>query len=192
MWLADHAAALRVDPDNISIGGGSAGGNLAAALAIKARDAGGPRPVFQLLEVPALDLTLATARHTAATADGQDMADELDVAVDRYLADPRQAEHRLASPLLAEDLHGLPPAVILTAEHDPLRADGDRYATRLNAAGVPARVIRHPGALHGTAMITRTWAPAAAWQREAAVALRDAHWADARSFSPTASWISHA
>jgi acetyl esterase len=180
-WLAEHAPALGVEPDDISIGGGSAGGNLAAALAIKARDAGGPQPVFQLLEVPALDLTLATARQAAATLDAQDMGDELDVAVSRYLVDPRQAGRPLASPLLADDLRGLPPAVVFTAEHDPLRTDGERYAERLLAAGVPARAIRYPGALHGTAMITRTWDPAAAWQREAAAVLRDAHWARART-----------
>ncbi len=180
VWLTEHADQLGVDPGNISIGGGSAGANLAAALAIKARDAGGAQPVFQLLEVPALDLTLATAQDTAATIDGQEMTDELDVAVGRYLADPREARHPLASPLLAGDLRGLPPAVIFTAEHDPLRTDGERYAARLGAAGVPARAVRHPGALHGTAMITRTWEPAAAWQREAAAALRTAHWGRAR------------
>jgi len=179
-WLTEQADQLGVEPSNISIGGGSAGANLAAALAIKVRDAGGAQPVFQLLEVPALDLTLATARDTAATIDGQDMADELDVAVGHYLADPRQAQHPLASPLLASDLRGLPPAVIFTAEHDPLRTDGERYAARLNAAGVPARAVRHSGALHGTAMITRTWEPAAAWQREAAAALRTAHWGQTR------------
>jgi acetyl esterase/lipase len=92
-----------------------------------------------LLEVPALDLTLAACRHTAATVETQDMADELDLAVSRYFADPRPAEHPLASPLLAEDLRGLPPAVIFTAEYDPLRTGGERYASRLRAAGVAAR-----------------------------------------------------
>jgi acetyl esterase len=176
-WLIGHAARLHIDADNISVGGSSAGANLAAALAIKARDAASPHIAFQLLEVPALDLTLATARHTTATVAGQNMADELNVAVTRYLGDPTLATHPLASPLLADDLRGLPPAVIFTAEYDALRADGERYAARLNAAGVPARAIRHPGALHGSAMLTRTWPPAAAWQRDAASTLRDAHWA---------------
>jgi acetyl esterase len=176
IWLTEHAHRQGVDPNNISIGGSSAGGNLAAALAVKVRDNGGPLPVFQLLEVPALDLTLATARLAAATIDAQDLEDELAVAVGRYLAEPSQARHQLASPLLAEDLRGVPPAVIFTAEHDPLRLDGERYAARLSSVGVPAQAIRHPGALHGTAMITRTWEPAAAWQREAAAHLRSAHW----------------
>lgn len=176
-WLIEHAARLHIDAENISVGGSSAGGNLAAALAIKARDAGGPQISFQLLEVPALDLTLTTVRHTAATIAGQNTADEVDVAVTRYLANPRHARHPLASPLLTDDLRGLPPAVIFTAEYDPLRADGEQYAARLNTAGIPARAIRHPGALHGSAMLTRTWPPAAAWQRDAAGTLRDAHWA---------------
>jgi len=177
-WLVEHAEDLGVDRSSISIGGNSAGANLAAALARKVRDAGGPQPILQLLEVPALDLTLATAREAAA-AGGQDMAGELDVAVARYLSDPGAAREPLASPMLADDLNGLPPAVIFTAEHDPLRTEGERYAARLNAAGVPARATRHLGAMHATAMMTRTWAPAVAWQRGAAAALRSAHWDDA-------------
>jgi acetyl esterase len=176
VWVAEHAERLGVDPNNISIGGSSAGGNLAAALAIKVRDARLHRPVLQLLEVPALDLTLATARHAAATTEGQDMGDELDDAVRRYLPDFRFARLTLASPLLADDLHDLPPAVILTAEYDPLRDEGERYAVRLIGAGVPAQVISHSRALHGTAMLTRTWEPAADWQREAASVLRAIHW----------------
>jgi acetyl esterase len=174
-WLVENAKQLGVDAENISIGGGSAGGNLAAGLAMKLRDTGGAQPRLQLLEVPALDLTLTTSRNAAETG-GQDMEDELAVAVDRYIADSRHRREPLASPLLADNLAGLPPAVIFTAEHDVLHADGEQYATRLNAAGVPARVIPHPGALHGSAMLTRSWQPAAAWQSEAAAVLRSVHW----------------
>ena len=183
-WVAEHADSLGVDANNISIGGSSAGGNLAAALAIKLRDAGDqPRPVLQLLEVPALDLTLATARRAAATTDGQDMGDELDEAVRRYLADLRSARLALVSPLLADDLRDLPAAVIFTAEYDPLRHEGEQYAARLQEAGVSARVSRHRGALHGTAMLTRTWPPAADWQHEAADVLRAAHWPSDRDIA---------
>jgi acetyl esterase/lipase len=136
-------------------------------------------PVLQLLEVPALDLTLATARHAAATLHGPYVRSELQQAVRHYVDDADKAASALASPLLATDLHGLPPAVILTAAYDQLHEDGERYAGRLVDAGVPARVVRHRGALHGTAMLTRTWPPAAAWQHEAATALVDAHWPDA-------------
>jgi acetyl esterase len=176
-WMADNARALRIDPGSISVGGSSAGGNLAAALTLKTRDEHGPRLSFQLLEVPALDLTQATARR-AVTQDGtgQDMVDEISSAIEHYLSGPGQALDPLVSPLLAGDLSGLPDAVVFTAELDPLHAEGEQYAERLAAAGVSARVVRHPGALHGTAMLTRTWPPAAAWQREAAAVLRQAHW----------------
>jgi acetyl esterase len=160
-WLLRDEARLGIDPANLSIGGSSAGGNLAAALAIRLRDEAAPLPVLQLLEVPALDLTLATARHAAAASPGQDMSRELDAAARRYLPGPQAATLPLASPLHAPDLHGLPPTVILTAEYDPLRAEAERYATRLADADVPVEVIAHPGALHGTAMLTRTWPPAA-------------------------------
>ena len=108
------------------------------------------------------------------------MSDELDEAVRRYLADLRSARLALVSPLLADDLHDLPTAVILTAEYDPLRHEGEQYVARLLEAGVSARVSRHRGALHGTAMLTRTWPPAADWQHEAADVLRAAHWPPGR------------
>jgi acetyl esterase len=184
-WMHDNARTLRIDPGNISVGGSSAGGNLAAALTMKTRDEHGPRLNFQLLEVPALDLTQATARRAVAEdGTGQDMVDEIGTAIEHYLSDPDQARDPLVSPLLADDLSGLPSAVVFTAELDPLHAEGELYAERLAAAGVSARTVRHPGALHGTAMLTRTWAPAAAWQQQAADVLRQAHWgetdADAR------------
>jgi acetyl esterase len=174
-WMIDSARTLRIDPDNVSVGGSSAGGNLAAALTLKTRDNGGPRLGFQLLEVPALDLTQATSRQAAAGG-GQGMVDEIGIAIQHYLTDPGQARDPLVSPLLADDLSGLPAAVIFTAEMDPLHAEGEQYTQRLAAAGVSARAVRHAGALHGTAMLTRTWAPAAAWQQQAADVLRQAHW----------------
>jgi len=94
-----------------------------------------------------------------------------------YLSDPAQARDPLASPLLADDLHGLPAAHVMTAEYDALRTEGERYAARLRVAGVTATHRRYPGALHGTAMLTRTWEQAREWQRDAAIALREAHWA---------------
>jgi acetyl esterase len=174
-WMTDNARALRIDPGNVSVGGSSAGGNLAAALSLKTRANGCPRLCFQLLEVPALDLTQATSRQAAAGG-GQGFVDEIGIAIEHYLTDPGQARDPLVSPFLADDLSGLPPAVVFTAEMDPLHAEGEQYAQRLAAAGVSARAVRHAGALHGTAMLTRTWPPAAAWQQQAADALRQAHW----------------
>jgi acetyl esterase len=178
-WAVDNAEALGLDRDNISIGGSSAGGNLAAAVTLRCRDEEGPRLRFQLLEVPALDLTRQTARATLASGIIPDDVPQptMDDATRSYLADPAQARGPLASPLLAENLSGLAPAHVMTAEYDVLRTEGARYAQRLAAAGVPTTHRRYPGALHGTAMLTRTWDQARQWQRDAAEALRRAHWA---------------
>jgi acetyl esterase len=177
-WAAAHAAELGLDPDNLSIGGASAGGNLAAAVALRSRDDGGPRLRFQLLEVPALDLTRETARATLASGAIPDVPQPtMEDAASTYLADAAQARDPLASPLLADDLRDLPSAHVMTAEYDVLRTEGERYVHRLRAAGVAATHRCYPGALHGTAMLTRTWDQARAWQRDASDALRRAHWA---------------
>jgi acetyl esterase len=173
-WMVDHAEALGIDPHNISVGGSSAGANLAAAVAIKARDLAGPDLVFQLLEVPALDLTGDTARPAVTGRTERAMFDELMFCVQRYVP-PARLRDPMVSPLLAGDLSGLPPAHILTAEFDPLHLEGERYAERLRDAGVDATAVRYPGAIHGSALLTRIWAPAVGWQRDAAEALRQAH-----------------
>jgi acetyl esterase len=184
-WAIAHADELGLDAGNISIGGASAGGNLAAAVALRCRDEGGPPLHFQLLEVPTLDLTRETARATLASGVLPDVPQPtMDDAASTYLDDPAQARDPLASPLLAEDLRDLPPAHVMTAEYDVLRTEGERYADRLRAAGVASTHRRYPGALHGTAMLTRTWDQARQWQRDAAEALRRAHWAAAESDAP--------
>jgi acetyl esterase len=180
VWAADNAAALGIDVDNMSIGGSSAGGNLAAAVTLRCRDNGGPTLCFQLLEVPTVDLTRETAHATWASGVIPDVPQPtMDDAAATYLTDPDQARNPLASPLLAKDLSGLPPAHVMTAEFDVLRTEGEQYAHRLAAAGVPATHERYPGAMHGTAMLTRTWSEARRWQHDAAAALKRAHWADA-------------
>jgi acetyl esterase len=147
-----HAAELGVDPDRIAVGGDSAGGNLAAVVAQQAVWDGGPAPAFQLLIYPALD---ATTRRRSRELFGrgfflldEDMSSLLDLyappgAVDR--ADPR------LSPLLAEDLAGLPPAYLSTAGFDPLRDEGEEYAKRLADAGVRVTLDRIADLFHGYA-----------------------------------------
>jgi acetyl esterase len=177
-WVVANADMLGVNPDIISVGGHSAGGNLAAAVALACRGARGPRLVFQLLEVPALDLTRSALRSALETDEFQPLglgASETDSAVRNYLPDPGQARTALASPVLASDLSGLPPAHIMTAELDPLREEGERYARRLAAAGVPAGVRRCPQAIHATSFLTRTWPPAREWLDTAATVLQAAH-----------------
>jgi acetyl esterase/lipase len=177
-WTVANAGELGVDPGNLSIGGSSAGANLAAAVTLRCREEGRPRLRFQLLEVPALDLTRETARATLASGVLPDVPQPtLEDATSSYLADSDQARDALVSPVLAEDLSDLPPAHVMTAEFDVLRTEGEMYAQRLVAAGVPTTHWRYPGALHGTAMLTRTWEGARQWQRDAVDALRQAHWA---------------
>lgn len=167
------AGRWRIDPRAVSVGGVSAGGNLAAALTLKCRQEGGPRPAFQLLEVPVLDLTRWLS--VGACDPDPHHAEQLVAAVRRYLPDDAAAGSELASPLRADDLSDLPPAYVMTAELDPLRRDGERYAARLAAAGVRATVSVEPGAIHGVSFLTRVWPPAAEWQEAAARAVREAH-----------------
>jgi acetyl esterase len=178
LWIVGHAAELGIDAGLISIGGTSAGGNLAAAVTLLTRDTAGPQPVFQLLEVPALDLTGDSMRAAMATDELAPIADrlaEFETPLRRYLRGPADALLPLASPVHADDLSGLPPAHIMTAEYDPLREEGERYGHRLVDAGVQATVTRRAGAIHATSFLTRVWKPAQEWQHEAAVRIRQAH-----------------
>jgi acetyl esterase len=138
---------------------------------------------LQLLEVPVLDLTLETMRQSGVGDDYGITIAEMRASAEMYLPDAKTAFDPLVSPLLAPDLRGLPPAHILTAEFDPLREDGERYAARLLGAGVPAFHRRQPGAIHGSLTLTGTWQPARAWRADLISALVNAHWLE-RSAGP--------
>ena len=99
----------------------------------------------------------------------------MDDAIDIYLRSPGEGMLPMASPVFAEDLTGLAPAFVMTAEFDMLRTEGELYAERLRGVGVTATDRRYPGALHGTSTWTRAWEPAAQWQADAEQALREAH-----------------
>jgi acetyl esterase len=132
-WTATHGHELGLDGDRIVVGGFSSGGGIAASVCLQARDAGSFRPLLQVLGVPALDL----ARDPAGDPPGM-IDPALRGLVRRvYFPDPATRTEPYASPVLAPDLSGLPPAVVCTAERDVLRADGERYVERLRAAGVP-------------------------------------------------------
>jgi len=149
-WIVDNADELDIDPDRIAIGGGSAGGNIAAAVTQRLRDETSIKLVGQLLEVAATDLTLTTSEGSAnefAEGYGLSKAD-LYECVEFYLGD-QDAKNPLASPLLGE-LHDLPPALITTAECDPVRDDGEAYAAKLADAGVPVTLKRWEGQVHGS------------------------------------------
>jgi len=170
-WVVANADELEVRTDAITIGGGSAGANLAAALALKVRDEGGPSIAFQLLEVPSLDLTLSLPSHTEY--DGYALHKK-DVEALRimYLPDPELVTNPYVSPLHSSDLSGLPAAHIMTAEYDMLRDDGAEYARKLREAGVPVTVAMHAGHVHSSAGITKTMEIARIWRDEAIATLR--------------------
>ena len=154
LWAVEHAAELGADPDAIAVGGDSAGGNLAAVVSRRARDAGGPLPAFQLLIYPATDFSRPRRpSHAEFGSDYLLTIERMDWFEDQYVPDAGDKHHPDASPLLAGDLSGLPPAHIATAVADPLRDEGEEYAAMLRASGVPATVQRHPH-LHGFFSIT--------------------------------------
>ena len=173
VWLSGNAASLGVDPSRIAVGGASAGGNLAAAVALLARDAGGPAIAFQLLEVPALDLTGEASPSWAETrAYLPDFADGMRRTLEPYLSSGADPQDPYVSPLVAPDLAGLPPALLLAADVDPLRDDVKRYAERLVAAGVPAEYRVFDGIVHGTEDFTALLPSAREWQAACVAALR--------------------
>ncbi|MEU3413183.1 alpha/beta hydrolase [Streptomyces sp. NPDC006658] len=148
-WAAGHAGRFGGDASRLAVAGDSAGGNLAAAVTLMARDAGGPKLLTQLLVYPNTD-------YLADTPSRRENTDPLlfnDKSVhwywDNYLATPEDGAHPLASPLRAADHAGLPPALVITAEYDPLRDEAEGYARRLRECGVPAETTRYPGTTHG-------------------------------------------
>jgi acetyl esterase len=147
-WVRAHAAALGIDPGRIAVGGDSAGGNLAAVVALAERDAGTPL-AFQLLIYPAVDQRRGQASHTT-NAEGYLLTrDSIRYYHDHYLGDGAQDSDWRASPLLAADLSRLPPAFVLTAGFDPLRDEGLEYAVALTAAGTPASYVCWERQIHG-------------------------------------------
>ena len=143
-----HAAELGVDPGRIAVGGDSAGGNLAAVVCQQTRDAGEPMPAFQLLVVPAVDMS-ARRRSFELFAEGYFLtAAQMDYYENTYLRSDADRTDVRASPLLAEDLSGLPPAHVAVAGFDPLRDEGEAYAHRLVEAGVPVTLRRHDSVVH--------------------------------------------
>ena len=172
-WVVDNAGDLGVDPARVAVAGDSAGGNLAAAVAIRARDEGGPALAFQLLLYPVVDHSFSQPSYVE-NAEGYFLtADAMRWFSAHYLggADPTDP---LAAPLHAPDLSGLPPALVLTGEYDPLRDEGEAYGARLQEAGVPTTVERHDGMVHGfVSMFALIERGATALDRSAA-ALRDA------------------
>lgn len=175
-WIVAHAQDYGIDDRSISVGGHSAGANLAAALTLKARDDGGPSICFQLLEVPALDFTLSLPSHRNVDLGTLYALHRSSVEVIRraYLASPIEATDPYASPLLAANHAGLPPAHIMSAEFDLLRDDGIAYAQKLQKAGVPVTYSLQVGHVHHSSAFTKMMHIARLWREESLDALRQA------------------
>jgi acetyl esterase len=147
-WVAEQAGPLGVDAGRIAVGGDSAGGNLTAATTLAERDRG-PHIAGQVLIYPVLDHDFERPSYVA-NAEGFGMTtDNMKWYWDHYLPDPERRSDPLASPLRATDLTDLPPALVITAEHDVLRDEAEEYAARLRAAGVAVTFSRYDGMMHG-------------------------------------------
>lgn len=148
-YVAAHPEEFGIDPNRIAVGGDSAGGNLAAAVAIEARDAGGPPIAFQMLIYPVLDAACDTPSYRECDEGCGLTAATMRYFWDCYLPHAEAGESRWASPARARDLRGLPPALIQTAEFDVLRDEAEDYGRRLRADGVPVECRRYDALIHG-------------------------------------------
>jgi acetyl esterase len=148
-WTSAHVADIAGSEVPVIVGGDSAGGNLAAVVAQRARDRGGPPVAFQALIYPVTDADLDNGSYTADENQLMLSRDSMVWFWDHYLPDAERRSEPDASPLRAGDFAGLPPAIVLTAEYDVLRDEGEAYADRLQEAGVPVERYRVPGQMHG-------------------------------------------
>ncbi len=174
-WAVINAVKLHGDPKRTAVSGDSAGGNIAAAVCLMAKDRGGPHIVFQLLAYPATNLSSLDTESYQKFATGYDLTKAtVEKLRDNYLRNAADRFNPYASPLLAKDLRNLPPALVITGEHDVLRDDGEAYAEKLKQSGVQAHSFRCMGIAHGAAY----WAVDSNLVREAltqaAAALRSA------------------
>ena len=173
-WVFENAASIDSDPQRVAVGGESAGGNLAAVVCLRARDQGDPLPIYQALIYPVTNYAFDTPSY-AENADNPALSrDTMRWFWQQYLPDEQAGQQPYASPLRAPDLSGLPPAVIITAEYDPLRDEGEAYAQRLRDAGVPVVSSRYSGMVHLFFRLTALLEPARKALLEVASGLRSA------------------
>ncbi len=173
-WMAANAGTLGIDAARIAVGGDSAGGNLAAVLAIMGRDGAAPRSVFQMLLYPVTDLAMDTASYARAQAGVPLTAQTMRWFVDHYVPDPARRADWRTSPLRAPSLAGTPPAFVLTVGHDPVADEGRAYAARLEDEGVRVTALHVADQVHGMLTMNRVLPTGDAALQCAALALRDA------------------
>ena len=148
-WVFKNASTIDGDPSRVGVSGGSAGGNLATVVALMSRDMGTASPICQVLMYPVMNHAFDTLSYEE-NAEGYLLTKEgMENCWNLYLRNKEDGQNPYASPLRAEDLSGLPPALVITAEYDPLRDEGEAYAARLQEAGVSVTCTRYDGMLHG-------------------------------------------
>ncbi len=173
-WVIANAGTLGIDARRVAVGGDSAGGNLAAAVSLMARDRRAPAPIQQTLIYPVTNYGLDTPSYHENATGFLLTRDAMHWFWNHYLEREAQGQEPYASPLLAPSLAGLPPALVITAGCDPLRDEGEAYAARLRDAGVPVTMTRYDGMFHGFIRMTRLLDKSRAALDEIAGALKKA------------------
>jgi acetyl esterase len=173
-WVADHAGELGVDARRLAVCGDSAGGNLAAVAALMARDRGGPRLALQVLVYPITDCDFDRPSYRENAEGYLLTSDSMRFYWDQYVPDPADRTNPYVSPMRAASLAGLPAALVITAEYDPLRDEGEAYARALAAAGVSVTHHRYPGMIHAFYRYTNILDAARAAVAETVAALQKA------------------
>jgi acetyl esterase len=153
-WVAQNADAIQADPDRLAVGGDSAGGHLAAVVALMARDRKGPRIDLQVLIYPITDCKFNTPSYIENKEGYMLTSDLMKWFWNHFIEDEGQANDPYVSPLRAKNFSDLPQALIITAEYDPLRDEGEAYGQRLQEAGVEVTLSRYPGMIHGFIRMT--------------------------------------
>ena len=155
LWVTEHGDEIGLDTGRLAVSGNSVGGNMAAAVTLMVHDKGGANVVYQQLLWPALDTNLDTESYRAF-GEGRFLPTAfMQYGWDHYAPDPETRRHRYVAPLQAtvEQLRGLPPTLIQTAENDVLRDEGEAYARKLDEAGVDVTCVRYNGAIHDFALL---------------------------------------
>ena len=182
-WAVQNASSINADPSRLAVGGDSAGGNLAAAMCLMAADRGGPSIALQLLVYPVTDVAFDTVSYNE-NGEGYSLTKTgMQWYWDHYLSGVEDASNPYAAPLQAKSLAGQPPALVITAEYDPLRDEGEAYSKRLQEAGVETTYTLYDGVIHGFFGMSAVVDKAKLAVEEASAALRKAF---SRSGSPSA------
>jgi len=171
-WVAEKGAEIGIDTSRVCVGGDSAGGNLTAAVALMARDRGGPALRHQLLIYPVANHDFETKSYEENKQGYLLSREMMRWFWNHYLARPEDGRNPYASPLRAASLAGLPPAHVITAEYDPLRDEGEALAARLQQGGVPTTHVRYDGMFHGFFAMTQALDAARRALAEAAAAVK--------------------